>query len=73
MKAGEMIRCDFCGFEFDPACADQTCNACPLAGNCGKLACPRCGYPVLPEAALVKWTKKLVGRIKNDRRTAAVK
>ncbi|HEX9029637.1 MAG TPA: hypothetical protein VF823_10730 [Anaerolineales bacterium] len=54
-----MIRCDFCGLEFDPACAGQSCQGCPLVRNCGKLACPRCGYEILPEPKLFGWLRSL--------------
>jgi Fe2+ transport system protein FeoA len=38
-----MIRCQLCGFEFDP---DQlTCHpACPLHSRCNLICCPNCGY-----------------------------
>jgi len=54
-----MIRCDFCGLEFDPACGEQSCTGCPLAHNCIRIICPRCGYVMLPEAKLVGWLRRL--------------
>ena len=56
------MRCDFCGFEFDPTCdasAPDGCSGCPLVNNCGKIVCPRCGYEMLPEAKLVGWARKI--------------
>jgi len=35
--------CGLCGGTFDPA--GQGCRpSCPLAGGCGMVCCPRCGY-----------------------------
>jgi hypothetical protein len=54
-----LLHCDFCGLDFDPACAGQSCQGCPLARGCSKVNCPRCGYPILPEAKLITWLKKI--------------
>ena len=54
-----MVHCDFCGYDFDPACAGQSCQACPLVDHCGRINCPRCGYEILPEAKLVGWVRAL--------------
>jgi hypothetical protein len=62
-----MIRCDFCGFEFDPTCSTEDgCSGCPLAGGCSHVTCPRCGYQMLPEAKLIGWLRK--ARLAMDRR-----
>ncbi len=54
-----MTRCDYCGFEFDPAYNETGgCAGCPLAGGCSKITCPRCGYQMLPEAKLIGWLRK---------------
>lgn len=50
----KMVQCDFCGHKFDAGCATQTCNSCPMVSNCGQLACPNCGYPVLREPTLIR-------------------
>lgn len=63
-----MICCDFCGLEFDPTCADQSCQGCPLAKACSRITCPRCGYQMLPEAKLVSLVSAL-----NDRFAAWIK
>jgi uncharacterized Zn finger protein (UPF0148 family) len=55
-----MVHCDFCGYDFDPGCAGQSCQGCPLVKNCGKILCPRCGYEILPEAKLVGWVRGLI-------------
>ncbi len=52
-----MIRCDFCGYEFDPACTEKSCRGCPISKSCGQIICPRCGYPTLPEAKLIGWLR----------------
>ncbi len=53
------MRCGFCGHEFDQAEAQVACRACPLAGGCHLLRCPRCGYENPPEAKLVAWLRRL--------------
>jgi uncharacterized Zn finger protein (UPF0148 family) len=53
------LRCDFCGLEFEPDCAEFHCTTCPLARNCGKVSCPRCGYTFPAEAVLVQWLRRL--------------
>lgn len=54
-----MIRCDFCGFEFDPSCNTESgCSGCPVAKSCTHVVCPRCGYQMLPEARLIGWLRK---------------
>ncbi|MGE5221836.1 MAG: hypothetical protein ACM3PY_05325 [Omnitrophica WOR_2 bacterium] len=60
MTAQNTIRCDFCGLEFDPACSQQSCNGCPISHSCTRIVCPRCGYPTLPEAKLVKAVRSLL-------------
>ena len=54
---GSLMRCDFCGHEFDAGCATQSCKSCPMVSNCGQLACPNCGYPILRESALLRWLR----------------
>jgi hypothetical protein len=54
-----MLHCDFCGLDFEPECAEKTCTGCPLARGCQHIACPRCGYTILPEAKLVSWLRSL--------------
>ncbi|MCL4560768.1 MAG: hypothetical protein M1281_09155 [Chloroflexi bacterium] len=63
-----MVHCDFCGYDFDPGCAEQSCQGCPLVKTCGKVICPRCGYEMLPEAKLVVWVRELLNRkrVKQD-------
>jgi hypothetical protein len=64
MSPEQMVQCDFCGLEFDPACSEQSCQGCPLSRNCSKIICPRCGYQMLPEARLVGWVKALLEKVK---------
>ncbi len=59
-----MMRCGFCGCEFDPAVAPVACEACPVARGCHLIRCPRCGYEMPLESKLVGWLKRL-----RDRRT----
>lgn len=65
------VHCDFCGYEFDPSCAEaQGCSGCPLQQNCKHLYCPNCGYPVLGEADLLRWVRLLKERIHRRRMLA---
>lgn len=64
-----MTRCDFCGFEFDPDCAVSNCGGCPLASNCAKLSCPRCGYEILPEARLIGFLRALREKTRQRKQT----
>lgn len=59
VKPVTQLHCDFCGLDFDPTCAGQSCQGCPFARGCSKVNCPRCGYPILPEAKLITWLKKI--------------
>jgi hypothetical protein len=63
-----MIRCDFCGLEFDPACNQTSCTGCPLANGCAHITCPRCGYVILPEAKLVGWLRGVSLRLRKTAR-----
>lgn len=69
-----MQHCDFCGFEFDPACSlEGGCKGCPLANGCSKVVCPRCGYEMLPEAKLVGLIRQIRQKIGADRKSAATR
>ena len=56
------MRCGLCGYEFDANDAQMACGACPVAGHCGLIRCPRCGYEMPPEAKLVGWLRQLSRR-----------
>lgn len=56
------VRCDFCGFEFDPACTEACCQGCPLTQGCSRITCPRCGYEMLPEAKLIGLMRQVKDR-----------
>ncbi len=68
MNVQAYIHCDFCGLDFDPTCAEQSCQGCPLARGCSKLNCPRCGYPILPEAKLIGWFRNLLQKPQTEQR-----
>ena len=52
-----MMKCGFCGYEFDPAEAETACNGCPLVRDCRLVRCPRCNYEMPPEPGLIKWLR----------------
>ncbi|MCF6095401.1 hypothetical protein L1766_00020 [Thermovorax subterraneus] len=53
------MRCDFCGYEFNEEQeGTKGCTGCPMAGHCGKVKCPRCGYEVVKSSGLFKWLKQ---------------
>ena len=58
-----MTRCAMCGYEFDAA--ELVCHsACPLAGHCLVICCPRCGYGAVDpgRARLTRLVARLVGK-----------
>jgi hypothetical protein len=54
-----LVKCGFCGHEFNPDHAQTACTACPLARGCHLVCCPQCGYQMPPEAKLVRWLRRL--------------
>ncbi|MCG0276684.1 MAG: hypothetical protein L5655_11135 [Thermosediminibacteraceae bacterium] len=52
------MKCDFCGFEFDEENGTKGCVGCPMAGYCGKVKCPRCGYEVVRPSGFFRWWRK---------------
>ena len=60
------MTCGFCGYTFDPADAQESCEGCPLHRGCHLIRCPRCNYEMPPESKLLGWLKKVVeGRRSN--------
>ncbi len=57
-----MIRCSFCGYEFEQSEAETACGGCPLVRGCHLIRCPRCGYEMPPPSALLRrldaWREK---------------
>ncbi len=53
------MKCGMCGYEFDAAQAETACGGCPLVRGCKLVRCPRCGYEMPPEAALVRWVRRV--------------
>ena len=46
-----MLRCDFCGHEFEEKDAGKGCGKC--SGGCIGFHCPKCRYKVIPEPKFV--------------------
>jgi rubredoxin len=57
-----MMKCGFCGHEFDEEEVNPGCKNCPLASGCKMIKCPRCNYENPPEPAVVKKIKKILRR-----------
>ncbi len=53
-----MIRCGFCGYEFDPAEGKRGCGGC--SGGCHNVHCPRCGYKNPLESGLAQRLKQVM-------------
>jgi Fe2+ transport system protein FeoA len=60
-----------CGAEFEVDAAARSCNGCPLAGNCGLVRCPSCGFDNVPESRLAGWIRRLEHRRRRYRRARA--
>lgn len=61
------MKCGFCGYEFDASEGGVNCPGCPLAGNCGYIRCPRCGYDSPQQAALITLIRGLIDRWSKDK------
>lgn len=59
-----MIKCSFCGHEFEEHEGVAGCASCPMHKNCNKHKCPNCGFEIPKEPKLIsvlkKWRKKNV-------------
>lgn len=53
-----MMKCSFCGREFDEAASAKSCSGCSLFGGCQLLKCPHCGYESPRETRLVRALKQ---------------
>jgi len=62
-----VMRCSFCGCEFDEEEGAKTCGACAAFGGCRMVMCPRCGYEMPQESSLIK----LIRRWRNAKNVAA--
>lgn len=40
----EAMNCAFCGHDFDASLAAPSCANCVIAGGCGMVRCPNCGF-----------------------------
>jgi len=66
MKRGSgappMIECGMCGHPFTREEGAACRSGCPVAGGCGMVTCPACGYEFPPESKLLTLITKLVRR-----------
>ncbi|KPU26674.1 hypothetical protein TR13x_08830 [Caloranaerobacter sp. TR13] len=57
-----MIKCNFCGYEFNENESQKGCHGCPLNKSCNKYKCPNCGFEIPKEPKLIqlirKWRKR---------------
>lgn len=69
------MKCGLCGYEFTEE--EAGCSpACPLAGGCAVICCPRCGYGAPDESRstllrLARRARDIVGRRSRPREVDA--
>ncbi len=56
-----MMRCGFCGYDFEEKEGIQGCKNCPMSGGCKMIKCPKCNYENPSEPF---WVKKVKGFFK---------
>jgi Fe2+ transport system protein FeoA len=59
------VTCSFCGMVLDTVAARHACNGCSIAsggGGCRSICCPRCGYAMPEEPALLGRLRGWLGR-----------
>jgi hypothetical protein len=57
-----MIDCGMCGHSFTQQEGAACRSGCPVAGGCGMVTCPACGYEFPPESKLLTLLTNLVRR-----------
>jgi hypothetical protein len=57
-----MIDCGMCGHSFTKQEGAACRSGCPVAGGCGMVTCPACGYEFPPESKLLSLVAGLVRR-----------
>jgi hypothetical protein len=57
-----MIDCGMCGHSFTQQEGAACRSGCPVAGGCGMVTCPACGYEFPPESKLLTLITNLVRR-----------
>jgi hypothetical protein len=61
-KGGAVIDCGMCGHAFTQQEGAACRSGCPVAGSCGMVTCPACGYEFPPESKLLTVLTNLVRR-----------
>jgi Fe2+ transport system protein FeoA len=57
------MTCSYCGVWLDPIAARRACDACSLAGGgCRSVCCPRCGWEMPEEPAILARLRAWLGR-----------
>jgi hypothetical protein len=57
-----MIDCGMCGHSFTQEEGAACRSGCPVAGGCGMVTCPSCGYEFPPRSKIVSLITSLVRR-----------
>jgi len=57
-----MIDCGMCGHSFTRHEGEACQSGCPMAGGCGMVTCPSCGYEFPGESKIVSLITNLVRR-----------
>jgi len=53
-----MIKCSFCGHNFEENEGKIGCVGCPMSKACNKHKCPNCGFEMPKEPKIVKLIKR---------------
>jgi hypothetical protein len=61
-EKAQMIDCGMCGHAFTQQEGAACRSGCPVAGGCGMVTCPACGYEFPPQSKLFTLLTNLVRR-----------
>lgn len=60
-----MVKCLLCGCSYQPGASH--CPGCPMSRACKTTCCPNCGYTLPAESTLVKWWRRLSGKLEKEK------
>jgi hypothetical protein len=65
-----MVDCGMCGHAFTEQEGAACQSGCPMAGGCGMVTCPSCGYEFPHESKVVSLVTSLLRRRSRQSSTA---